>query len=303
MNPDSAGEFDDSLAAMSPRALCICRDARVCGAVSAALASEGLEVEHRAELPDEPSGAAAIVVDRETRRRAGDALRELGAPVVVVGDDLHDDALIALMLEAPVSHHVTDPDDRDLAITGAKLVSGDLFGLEKYVAHGAAVGERWLTDDVERRGAIGEVCAWAEAAGARRPIVHRIASVVDELVMNAMVDAPRESRLAARGRALLRWACDAGTIAISVADEHGALRQRDVIGHVRRARSERGRPEADEPGAGLGLYLVLANVVSLIVNVEPGKRTEVVCLFDLADRAHAAVTSGVRSLHVFAKAG
>jgi hypothetical protein len=76
------------------------------------------------------------------------------------------------------------------------------------------------------------------------------------------------------------------------------LRQRDVIDHVRRARDERGRPELGEPGAGLGLYLVLANVASLIVNVDPGQRTEVVCLFDLGRKR--AVESGVRSLHVFA---
>ena len=47
-------------------------------------------------------------------------------------------------------------------------------------------------------------------------------------------------------------------------------------------------------------FLVLANVASLIVNVDPGRRTEVVCLFDLARRDHRAVASGVRALHVFA---
>ena len=53
--------------------------------------------------------------------------------------------------------------------------------------------------------------------------------------------------------------------------------------------------------AGLGLYLVLANVASLIVNVAPGRETEVVCLFDLAkSSAKGAIASGVRSLHVFA---
>jgi hypothetical protein len=44
---------------------------------------------------------------------------------------------------------------------------------------------------------------------------------------------------------------------------------------------------------------VLANVASLIVNVDPGSRTEVVCLFDLAPPARRAIESGVRSLHVF----
>jgi hypothetical protein len=123
--------------------------------------------------------------------------------------------------------------------------------------------------------------------------------------MNAMIDAPRESRptMVVGGQPTLRWACDDRVLAISVCDPYGAIRQRDVIDHVRRARNERGRPQpggGDDPGAGLGLYFVLANVASLIVNVEPGRRTEVVCLFDVSRKERRAVDAGVRSLHVFA---
>ena len=286
----------------SPRAVCVCSDPLVCRVIDDALVGAGVAVDHMRDLP-EKLDAALVVVDRAARVGAGAALRAARAPVIVVGDDLDDDGLITLMLEAPVSHLVNDPADRDLEITSEKLVSGDLFGLEKYLAPGVRVGERVIASDVAKRAAIGEVCAWAEACGARTPIVHRMASVVDELLMNALHDAPRESRptiVAIEHRAVLRWASDDRALAISVTDAFGALRQRDVIGHVRRAREERGRPEADEHGAGLGLYLVLANVASLIVNVDPGLRTEVVCLFDLAPHARRAVDSGVRSLHVFA---
>jgi anti-sigma regulatory factor (Ser/Thr protein kinase) len=283
------------------RGLCVCGDAGVRGAVDDALAASGLDVEHRDSLDGDLAGFAMIVVDRAARRTAGEALCAAVAPVVVVGDDLGDDGLISLMLEAPVSHHVGDPRDRDLGITSEKLVSGDLFGLEKYVAGGARVGERTVISDADKRAAIAEVCAWAEGVGARTPVLHRLASVVDELLMNALLDAPRANDGGGRGRALLRWAADDRVLAVSVGDAYGALRQRDVIDHVRRARQERGRPLAETaPGAGLGLYLVLANVASLVVNVEPGQRTEVVCLFDLAHRDRRAVASGVRSLHVFA---
>jgi hypothetical protein len=70
---------------------------------------------------------------------------------------------------------------------------------------------------------------------------------------------------------------------------------------VRRAGRERGRPRPEgdaHRGAGLGLYLVVANVASLVVNVEAGRRTEVVCLFDRS-RAGRPAVSPVRSLHVF----
>lgn len=294
------------------RAICVSRDGGLRRIIELALASAGVAVDHRDSLPEDTSGVVLVAVDRATREAAGGELRASAAPVVIVGDDLDDDGLIATMLEAPVSHLVEDPHGRDLGITSEKLASGDLFGLEKYLVSGAAVGERVIANDADKRHAMGEVCAWAEAIGARRPIVHRLASVVDELMMNALHDTP--STTVAPGlpaipavqdscdrRAMLRWGADDQVIAISVSDSFGALRQRDVIDHVRRARSERGRPRPEshvQRGAGLGLYLVLSNVASLVINVEVGRRTEVVCLFDRA-RAGRPAVSCARSLHVF----
>ena len=286
----------------SRRAICVSRDRTLRGVVESALASAGVAVEHCDDVPGDTCGAVLVVIDRATRQAAGDGLGAIAAPVVIVGDDLDDDGLIAAMLDAPVSHLVTDPSDRDLGITSAKLASGDLFGLEKYLADGAAVGERTVTGDPDKRAAIGAVCAWAEAIGARRPLVHRLASVVDELLMNALYDTPAIRTSAPR--ALLRWGADDRAIAISVGDGFGALRQRDVIDHVRRARRERGRPRSEAGagrGAGIGLYLVLGNVASLVVNVEAGKRTEVVCLFDRTTPGRPAAACA-RSLHVFRSA-
>ncbi len=272
------------------RAICVCHDG-VRPVVEAALTGVGLAVEHLLQVPADAAGAALVIVDRAARQAAGDALTSVGAPVVVIGDDLDDDGLITMMLEAPVSHLVGDPEDPDLGITSLKLATGDLFGIEKYVA--GPVGERLVTDDLGKRHAMGEVVSFAESVRARRSTVHRLSSVVDELIMNAL----REG-----GPALLRWAADDHTIAISVGDGQGSLRQRDVIDHVRRARRDSGRPEpASEGGAGLGLYLVLANVASLVVNIAPGRRTEVVCLFDLSRHSRPSIAR-VRSLHVFSAA-
>jgi hypothetical protein len=281
----------------SRRAICVSRDRNLRGVVEPALASAGVVVEHCDDVPGDTRGVVLVVIDRATRQAAGDGLGAIAAPVVLVGDDLDDDGVIAAMLDAPVSHLVADPSDRDLGITSAKLASGDLFGLEKYLAPGAAVAERTVGGDADKRVAIGAVCAWGEAIGARRPLVHRLASVVDELLMNALYDTPASGP----PRAVLRWGADDRAIAISVGDAFGALHQRDVIDHVRRARRERGRPRSERgagQGAGIGLYLVLGNVASLVVNVEAGKRTEVVCLFDRTTPGRPAAACA-RSLHVF----
>jgi hypothetical protein len=277
----------------------VTRDAALRRVIARTLSAAGVSVKLCENIPEDTRDAVLVVVDRATRQAAGYELHALSAPVMIVGDDLDDDGLIAL-LEAPVSHLVEDPHDRNLGITSKKLASGDLFGLEKYLVRGARIGERSVTDDIAKRHAISEVCSWAESIGARRPIVHRMASVLDELMMNALYDAPGVPA-PCEPRAALRWGADDRMIAISVGDACGALRQRDLIDHVRRARSERGRPRPEseiQRGAGLGLYLVLANVASLVINVEAGRRTEVVCLFDRARTGQPAVSIG-RSLHVF----
>ncbi len=267
------------------------QDDGVCASVDRALAATRLAVEHVRAVPADPDGAVLVIADRGVRQAAGDALRAQPVPVVVVGDDLDDDGLIALMLEGPVRHLVEDPGDPTLEVASEKLASGDVWGLEKYLAPGARVRERVVCTEPDKRRAMDEVCAWAESVGARRAALHRIASVVDELLMNALLAAP------AAPRAVLRWSSDDRTLALSVLDDSGTLRQRDLIDHVRRARRERGRPRpADQGGAGLGLYLVVANVAGLVVNLAPGRRTEMVCLFDRAS------LSRPRSLHVFAGA-
>src|SRR3954467_795798 len=96
------------------RAICISADSDVRRIAGEALASAGLTVEHCDEIPDDSNGVAVYVVDRATRLACAAKLRGASAPVVVVGDSLDDDGLITLMLEAPVSHLVEDPHDRDL---------------------------------------------------------------------------------------------------------------------------------------------------------------------------------------------
>jgi hypothetical protein len=282
------------------RAVCVSRDTELRRVVEAALGEFGVAVTCHDALPADLGGAALVVVDRAARQAAGDGLRKVAAPVVIVGDDITDDGVVTLMVDAPVSHLVEDPRDRDLGITSHKLVSRDLFGLDKYLAAGTRVRERTVGCDADRRAAVGEVSAWAEAVGARRPVVHRLANVVDELLMNALFDAPAAVPGGAAACAQLRFGSDDRVMGVGVADGYGALNQRDLIANVRRARSERGRPQGGDGGAGLGLYFVLANVASLIVNVEAGRRTEVVCLFDVVrPTRRPAVPRGVRSLHVF----
>ncbi len=260
---------------------------------------------------------AVVVIDQETHATLSDADRELltrGRALIVMGGSLEEDQIVDALRRERWNHVIRDtddPDDSELVVTSVKLASGDIFGLEKYLAWGVKVCDSRVQTYEGKREALIAVTASARDAGARRPTVARIESVVDELLMNAMYDAPAVANGTApttprrisdpvSSEARLRWASDGRYFAVSVEDSYGALAKDVILDHLQRARAERGRPRgtAQPGGAGLGLYFILSSVTRFIANVESGHRTEVVCLFDLKQGGRDADTCA-RSLHVF----
>jgi hypothetical protein len=300
-----------------PRAVCVTSSPTLRRALRRTLGAAGSQVEFHDSVDSAPTADATLLVIDQTVRRSltQEQLEALarGAGLIVIGDSLENDDVVAACQGQGVNHIISDtedPDDSELVVTSVKLLSGDIFGLEKYLSWGAKISDRVITGYEEKRESMAEVCSYARDVGARRPVVAKIESVVDELLMNALYDAPAvaaDVQPAARAqtppidaRALLRWACDGRYFAVSVEDEFGALHKKSILDHLARARLERGRPRPGDEGsgAGLGLYFILSSVTRFIANIAPGKRTEVVCLFDLKQSGRDA-ESCTRSLHVF----
>ncbi|HVK74609.1 MAG TPA: hypothetical protein VM734_14870 [Kofleriaceae bacterium] len=264
---------------------------------------------------------AVVVIDQPTCAALGDAERtELvrARALIVMGGSIEDDGVVDALRRDGWNHVIRDaddPDDAELVVTSVKLLSGDIFGLEKYLAWGVKVNEASIRTYEEKREALLAVTASSRDAGARRPTIARVESVCDELLMNAMYDAPavatgtippmprRLNEPIGDHDARLRWASDGRYFAVSVEDRFGALAKDVILDHLQRARVERGRPRSSSAGAGgagLGLYFILSSVTRFIVNIEPGRRTEVVCLFDLKQGGRDS-DSSARSLHVFGR--
>jgi hypothetical protein len=178
------------------------------------------------------------------------------------------------------------------------------------------VRERQVMSYDDKRDSLLEIADYAKDMGARRQTVARIESVTDELLMNALYDAPAirygvRPRISERSRsgfgplggepAYLRYACDGRYLAISVRDNYGELRKEAILDHLMRARAGKGTPlspDEEGRGAGLGLYFILSSVTRFIANISPGVMTEVVCLFDI--KAAGRDQEGcARSLHIF----
>lgn len=275
-----------------------------------------------ATLANCESDAAILFIDQECRLNASvpDLLRVLGdhGQLVILGDSIEDDDVVSMLRNDTMNHVIADqdkPDEVELVVTAVKLLNGDIYGLEKYLAWGVKIHEKEIFTYDDKRHALEAAVANAKEAGSRRYVLRRIESVTDELLMNALYDAPaaldgltpyehvaRRSGKTAHpdeARALLRYGCDGRYFAVSVEDRFGELKKQTILDHLLRARNEGGRPKLNnDRGAGLGLYFILSSVTRFIVNVTPQHRTEVLCLFDLRQRGREQSTC-TRSLHIF----
>jgi hypothetical protein len=290
---------------LNHRTICITSNLALRKVLRRTLSASGSEVEFADGCDDVlaregPSVDLIVVDDAGHREGLGAFLERVGGTtkVVLLGDP---ETFIELLRKEGVDHLIGrdgDPEEDELVVTSVKLLRGDLFGVEKYLTWGVPIHAREIASYDEKRAAIREVTELAKEMGCRRQLVARVETVTDELLMNALYDAPA-SRYGCRplfqgkGRpgagpvtdqvAQLRFGCDGRYFAVAVRDSFGELRKGAILDHLERARDMKGLPRVggEEGGGGLGLYFILNSVSRFIANIEPGQATEVICLFDL----------------------
>jgi hypothetical protein len=188
-----------------------------------------------------------------------------------------------------------EPDE--LIVTAEKLLRNDIFGLEKYLLWGVEPYELDIRDTREKPAYVRQVAAYAEKLGCNERMIEMIETVVDELATNAIFNAPRDAegrpkyaKLSRREHVVLEpheaahmeFACDGNFIAISQSDPFGALTQDTIVSYLNRCLVRGPNQLSDASGgAGIGLYRVFQSLSKFIVNIEPGKKTEVISLTDL----------------------
>jgi CheY-like chemotaxis protein len=179
----------------------------------------------------------------------------------------------------------------ELTITAQKLIRGDLFGAEKYLLWGTELHEATLTRASQRPEIVAQLANEVRALGQSARVASMAMLVADELLSNAVHNAPidasgthyrrelsraDELELDARHQVRLRWGCDARYFAIEVTDPFGSL-DRDTIlqslakNDVRESGS----------GAGMGIALAYRSCDHLVFNLAPGSRTEIIALIDV----------------------
>ncbi len=311
------------------KAVCVTNDPALRRTLRRTLNAVGSSVEFMSAGEVVDVSAEILFIDRDTRLESDlpklmQIVGENGR-VVILGDSIEDSDVVKLLRNRQLDHLITDwdgLDEAELVVTSVKLFEGDIFGIEKYLAWGAKIHELSVESYEHKREALLTIAQHAKLVGARRVVVQKIKSVADELLMNAIYDAPAEDRKEAdapapvpyarekfetpvSSNAIIRYACDGRYFAVAVQDEYGRLQKEMILDHLQRARDERGRPMRDDrpgAGAGLGLYFILSSATRFIANIDPGKRTEVICLFDLKQRPRDS-DGCAKSLHIFHATG
>lgn len=188
---------------------------------------------------------------------------------------------------------------KNIVTTVTKLLSQDLFGLEKYLSWGADIQSKPVTSSKQRSQIIAEVDAYFEKLGVRRANRDRIRNVLEEMLMNAIYDAPtdkdgksvynhlartEELTLKPEQQGLVRFGTDGMLVAISVQDPFGSLKGSILLKYLEANYSgdAAGINAAEgKGGAGRGLHQIVENSDLVVFNVESGKKTEAIALFNV----------------------
>jgi hypothetical protein len=160
-----------------------------------------------------------------------------------------------------------------------------------------AWGHTWiespLATQVDRERMVEAVAQFCSAVQTTRQ-ASNIAQLADEMIMNAMYDAPHDEdgrpryahrrkepiHLAPHERPIFGYGSDGTRIVISVTDPFGRLTREAVFGGLHRALST-GRMDTSGGGAGLGMMLIYQAAKVVFFDVLPNVRTQVTAVLEL----------------------
>ena len=240
--------------------------------------------------------------------------------VYIVGSELSEEIgalkILGPSLKHIVSRHMSDRmfTVRNMATTVTKLISKDIFGLEKYMMWGTEAQTVPINSSGQRVGLIEAMHAHFDGLGVRSTIIDRCSLVAEEMLMNAIYDAPVDKgvhhyahlprttavQLMPAEQGHFRFAVDGMLAAVSVSDPFGAFQMEILLNYLERNAASKG-DDVQMPGkggAGRGLSQIISMSDFVVFNVRTGKKTEVISFFNLDPSAKDAAP---RSFHFFSE--
>jgi len=176
-----------------------------------------------------------------------------------------------------------------------KVLTGQQFGLEPYLSFGAEVRTERIKSSAGRADLLENLDSYLSEAGVRQTYRDRARLVAEELLMNAIYDAPcnpidrkplynhlprtEEVVLEPTQQGHFSFVFDGTKILVSVRDPFGSLGPSTIYRYLKNCYSE--QPEEingaeGKGGAGRGLHQIVEASSELIFNLSPAQKTEVI---------------------------
>jgi len=206
-------------------------------------------------------------------------------PVIAVMPGASVTALLDLMDVSPNIVAAAFVDSAEAVAALARRVAVEPTGLAELLP-GAEIHSRVVRDVADKTRSLAQIAQ--HASGMR---VESIEQCVDEMLMNALYDAPvgergehlfvdvpvsRRVTMRTDRSVLVQYARADKRLVVLVRDAFGSLSRSTVVRHLQKAASI----EHKLGGAGLGLFLMTTAASSVMFHVVAGVATTVICTFD-----------------------
>lgn len=204
--------------------------------------------------------------------------------------------------------------NNDLAVTIRKMRSCEIFGMEQYFSTPVEVHTRLVTCTAEKNQALDAINDYVRTLGIPSRLRAMIVCVADECLTNGLYNAPvtedgrRKYASRSRTEAVVlepgehiefRYCCDGRRFAVSASDPFGSLEPSKVREYIARG-FRSGTVMEGTGGAGIGLFQIFDSLSHLVINIEPGRRTEMIGMIDVSAGYRNFTESG-KSFNIFVK--
>jgi len=208
------------------------------------------------------------------------------------------------------------PDEQDLAVALRRAFSDETspLGAQPYLIQGFSTTEAIVQSTDDKEQALDAVMALAAALELSDEKKRRIEVATEELLLNAIYDAPRDAagtavhakldrrtpvKLGAGQQVKLHYGCDGRNFVVSVADRFSALQRANIERSLSKLLDPQGaRPAPGTSGAGLGLMLTYGAANQLIAHAVAGRFTEVTAVMHVSGSNRTALARG-SALHLY----